>query len=249
MLSLTLLLPRLLLFFSYLLLGLLLAIILSLSLGSSWYTHMAGKQIKVMWTKGIALILGLKIKREGKISEDPRLIVSNHISWLDIVAIGATQPCVFIAKSTVVNWPIIGYLAKMSGTLFVDRQNRKDLYKVMEKSKSAIDEGLSLVFFPEATTTNGKEIKTFHPSIYQTAIDTHSTTQAVAICYPVDACQISAAPYIDDDSFISHLIRILKTPGIDVTLHYCTPIPTTYNHNRKALAQSTQNQVSKVLAL
>ena len=126
---------------------------------------------------------------------------------------------------------------------------RKDLYKVMSKGKSAINDGISLVFFPEATTTDGKQIKSFHPSIYQTAIDMHCTTQAVAICYPEKDNKASAAPYIDNDNFVYHLFRILKKPGIDVQLHYCSPIPTTYNHDRKDLALSTHNQVSKVLAL
>lgn len=197
----------------------------------------------------MAWILGLKIKRTGKLCTEPKLIVSNHISWLDIVAIGASQPCVFIAKSSVISWPVIGRLARLSGTLFLDRQNRKDLSKVMLKGKTAINDGISLVFFPEATTTNGKEIKSFHPSIYQAAIDTHCATQAIAISYPETASRPSPAPYIDDDTFVGHLLKVLSTPSVDVCLQYCPPIPTTINHDRKELALSTHNQVIKALAL
>jgi len=240
---------RLFLFSSYLLSGLGLAIILSLLLGKSWYTNSVGSWIKVVWTKGVAIILGLNIKRFGKASGEPRLIVSNHISWLDIVAISAYQPCVFIAKSSVINWPVIGFLASISGTLFLDRQNRKDLNNVMQKGKAAIDDGISLVFFPEATTTDGKQIKSFHPSIYQTAIDVHCATQAIAISYPEKKNLASPAPYIDDDTFVSHLYRILKAPGVDVNLHYCTPIPENCHHDRKELAASTQNQVIEALSI
>lgn len=247
MLNYILVIPRCLLFFAYLIFGLGLATLLSLALGKTWYTNNTGSYVKVVWTKGAALILGLIINRTGKPCNEPKLIVSNHISWLDIVAISATQPCVFIAKSTVVRWPVIGFLANISGTLFLDRQNRKDLYRVMNKGKTAIDDGISLVFFPEATTTDGKQIKPFHPSIYQTAIDMNCAIQAVAICYPEKNNKASAAPYIDNDSFLNHLFRILKKPGINVCLHYCTPIPTTYNHNRKELAISTHGQVSKAL--
>ena len=240
--------PRLIIFFIYIFFGITLGLLLLLIYGNNWYTHIVGRNIKLIWTKGAAFILGLRIKYKGKPCHEPKLIVSNHISWLDIVAIGATQPCVFIAKSSVVRWPVIGQLARISGTLFLDRQNRKDLSKVMRKGKSAIENGISLVFFPEATTTDGKQIKSFHPSIYQTAIDSHCSTQAIAISYP-EINMASPAPYIDNDSFMSHLIRILSTPSINICLEYCTPIPTTYNHDRKKLATSTQAQVTKALSL
>ena len=243
--------PKFLLFFLYIIFGIILGLVLSLVFGKSWYTHPVGRYIKVMWTKGVAFILGLKIKHHGKPCHEPKLIVSNHISWLDIVVIGTTQPCVFIAKNSVTRWPVIGLLAQISGTIFLDRQNRKDLSKVMRNGKAAIDAGISLVFFPEATTTNGKQLKPFHPSIYQTAIDTNCATQAIAISYPVNnnKNKISPAPYIDKDNFISHLIRTLSAPGVDVCLQYCTPIPTTYNHDRKNLALSTHNQIIKALSL
>jgi len=241
--------PKALLFFCHLILGLSLAILLRLLFGNSWYTNRFGAKVKICWTKILALILGLHIKRRGKPTGEPTLMVSNHISWLDIIAIGAHQPCVFIAKNTVQNWPLIGFLASISGTLFVNRQSRRDVCNVMQKGKHVIDEGVSLVFFPEATTTNGKQIKPFRTSFYQTAIDTQSDTQAVAIRYPEKKGETSPAPYIDDDSFVSHLLRILQTGRIDVSLYYCAPIPATHNHDRKVLAKATQNQVTEILAL
>ena len=241
--------PKATAFFIHLLIGLFVAAGLRLVLGKQWYARPVGRFIKLVWVKILARILNLKIRRHGVISDKPVVFVANHISWLDVIALGSDRGCVFVAKNSVRKWPLIGTVASLSGTLFINREDKKDVAKTLARSNQLIAKGVSLAFFPEATTTNGKILKPFKTSLYQTAINSGSNVQAIAIRYPIRSNKESPAPYIDDETFLTHLLKVLASPRIDVTLTYCKPIVTDVDYSRKQLAEATQMQVAEILAL
>ncbi|MDX1812789.1 MAG: lysophospholipid acyltransferase family protein [Gammaproteobacteria bacterium] len=192
-------------------------------------------------------ILGLKISTSGKCIKQPALLVANHISWLDIVVIGSQCPTAFLSKSEVGNWPLIGYLAKTSGTLFVKRDSKKNVRETREKIESTISDGRSVVVFPEGTTTNGQSIKPFKSSFYQSAIESGVAVQAIALNYPTtDDGSLSHAPFIDDDAFFTHLIKVLKEPKTEVKAIFCCPLRNRQQYSRKDLADITYQQINSV---
>lgn len=241
--------PKAIAFLIHLLAGLLIAVGSQLLLGKQWYARPAGRFIKLSWVRILACILNLKIRRHGTISDKPVVFVANHISWLDVVALGSDRGCAFVAKNSVKRWPLIGAVAGLSGTLFINREDKKDVAKTLARSNQLVAKGVSLAFFPEATTTNGKILKPFKTSLYQTAINSARNIQAVAIRYPSCLSKKSPAPYIGDETFLMHLLKVLATPRIDVTLTYCKPIVVDAEYSRKQLAETTQMQVAKILAL
>jgi len=242
-------LPKLIGFVLHLLFGLLIVCVLNLLLGSQWYTKPFGGFVKQQWMKMLAIILNLKINHNGSLSKNPVVFVSNHISWLDVVALGCDRNCVFVAKNSVKKWPLIGTIAKLNGTLFINREDKKDIVKTLAKANNILASGVSIAFFPEATTTNGKVIKPFRTSLYQTAIHSSSNVQAIGIRYSDRKGKESPAPYVDDETFIAHLFKVLKTPKIEVKLAYCKPVEINNSYNRKILAETTQMQVAEILAL
>jgi len=241
--------PKLLLFLAHLIFGLSLACLLILALGPRWYMKPLGGVVKTGWLRILAFILNLKITRSGTSLDSAVVFVSNHISWLDVIALGCERNCVFVAKNSVQHWPLIGITAKLSGTLFINRKDKKDVVKTLARADKILENNISLAFFPEATTTSGKIIKPFRTSLYQTAIHSGSNVQAIGIRYQSILGKESPAPYIGDETFAAHLLKVLKTPRIEVDLSYCEPVVVNNNHDRKQLAETTQTQVAEILML
>ncbi len=178
--------------------------------------------------------------------DTPGLWVANHISWLDIVIIGAQSPVTFIAKSEVAGWPVLGFLARHIGTLFVYRGDAEQNREIAETMSWSLRQGKRLVLFPEGTTTTGDRVLRFHAKLYQPAARVGSPVQAIAIAY--DGAARDGAPFIGEDDFLPHLIRLLALERIDVRLTYCPPLAAN-RLNRDTLAAQTRRQVEAALGL
>ncbi|MEQ1485234.1 lysophospholipid acyltransferase family protein [Methyloglobulus sp.] len=170
--------------------------------------------LKLTWLKWFCTILRLQITTEGVSPDKTCLLVSNHISWLDIVVLGCLIPAHFVAKSDILAWPIIGYLAKQGGTIFVRRGNKQQVKAITEEMLWLLKQNSTVIAFPEGTTTNGDVVLPFHASLFQSALLTKSTIQPVAIQYVGEARQL--APFIGEDVFVPHLIKMLSLDKIEV---------------------------------
>lgn len=111
------------------------------------------------------------------------LVVSNHVSWLDLVALGAVQPLRMVAKSEVRNWPVIGLLARRIGTIFVHRERLSTLPQTVSAVGGALRTGAAVGAFPEATTWCGRSSGRFRPAIFQAAVDAATPVRPVALRY------------------------------------------------------------------
>lgn len=152
--------------------------------------------------------------------QGPVLLVANHISFIDIVVLLATSPCRLVSKADVHHWPLIGPMAAALGTVFIERESRRDAMRVVHHMAEAFGEGAVLAVFPEGTTGDGREILPFHGNLLQAAIVTGTPVQPLALRYE-DAASgtLSVAPaYIGDDSLLHTLWRTLRTPGLQVRL-------------------------------
>jgi len=154
--------------------------------------------------------------------QGPVLLVSNHISWLDIVVMHAARYCRFVSKADVKSWPVIGTLASGAGTLYITRESRRDALRTVHHMADALKQGEVLAVFPEGTTSNGLALLPFHANLLQAAISADAPVQPVALQFiDSDTGEISLAPcYVGDDTLVSSVWRTLTTPGVRAVVSY-----------------------------
>ena len=179
-------------------------------------------RLKSHWLKVFSSIMKLSVIREGELPKDGALLISNHISWLDIIVIGQYLPVYFVAKSDISSWPIIGYLSRQGGTIFIRRGNKKSIKATTEKMIWVLKQNSNIVAFPEGTTTSGNEVLSFHASLFQAALLTKSVIQPVVIQY--EGAAKHQAPFIGEDDFVRHLIKMLCLDKVEVRLSFLTVI-------------------------
>ena len=166
------------------------------------------------------------------------MFLSNHISWVDIYALNSIIPLQFIAKSDINNWPILGYLVRKSGTIFIDRNSLKDTARIVKTTASHLITGSNVGFFPEGTTTDGTSLARFKSSIVQAAIDANAMLHPVAIRYPLPNGDINTAmAYAGETTMGQSMLNVLKQKSPVVELHFLAPIsPQTANRQTLTLA-------------
>jgi lyso-ornithine lipid O-acyltransferase len=196
--------------------------------------------LKTHWLKRFSAIVNLCVAKEGELPDPGALFVSNHISWLDIIVIGQYVPAYFVAKSEILSWPVIGYLAKQGGTIFIRRGDKKHIKATAEKMVWALKQNSNIIAFPEGTTTQGDEVLGFHASLFQPALLTRSAIQPVALQYQGAAKEL--APFTGDDDFVPHLIRMLTLDKIEVSLCFLA-VMCSSGKNRHSISTETRNKI------
>lgn len=195
--------------------------------------------IRAGWCRTLCRILGVRLETTGSPAPEARLLVANHISWLDILVLGASGPMLFVAKEEVADWPVMGYLARRIGTLFVRRGDAEQTAATAERMAWQLRQGKRLTLFPEGTTTAGDKVLRFHARLLYPAQLAQVPVQAIGIEYHGAAKEI--APFIGDDDFLPHLLRMLTLDRIEMRLHYCPALPA--GMTRDTLAQTARRQV------
>jgi 1-acyl-sn-glycerol-3-phosphate acyltransferase len=197
------------------------------------------------WVRGLCRILHLELRVRGPLPSRTSLLVTNHVSWLDIPALLSVVDAAFVAKQDVVRWPVIGAMAARSGTIFLARGQRNAAKATADGMTWRLAQRRHVILFPEATTSDGRGVRRFYARLYQAAVRTHSRIQAVAIRYPqLDGPQ-GPAPFIDDDELLGHLWRLLGERRIVAELHFCDPIVP--DADRRTLANRTRHQICAAL--
>ena len=156
----------------------------------------------------------------------PELIVANHLTYFDVLAFGSAFPCVFVAKREVRSWPLFGLLASLGGTLFIERGNRASTLLVAMQVKQLLSQGVSVMLFPEGTSSDGSTVMRFHPSLFEPAIACQAPVTAAAIRYAcADLPGGEAVPekdlcYYGDDVFLPHLMKALARRGLRAGIRF-----------------------------
>lgn len=201
------------------------------------------ESIVLNWHRAVCRILNLRIHITGQSDSTAGLTIANHISWLDIIAVGAQRPYLFLAKEEVARWPVMGFLARRIGTLFIRRGDAEQVSAIGEIMAWKLRQGKPLMLFPEGTTTRGDRVLRFHGKLFQPAQRAGVTVQAISLHYAGEAgLQV---PFIGEDAFLPHLLAILKLERIDLHLHYCPVIPAGLRPDQ--LARSTRLQIIEAL--
>jgi 1-acyl-sn-glycerol-3-phosphate acyltransferase len=175
----------------------------------------------------------------------PLLLVANHMSWLDITALHAARFCRFVSKADIQKWPFIGLLATGIGTLFIERESRRDAMRVVHHMTASLQAGDVLGVFPEGTTTDGTALLPFHANLFQAAIAANAPIQPVALQFidTTTGLRSTAPCYVGDDTLAQSVWRTLTTPNIAVVINFGEP-QFAQGRDRRALALDMQQAVS-----
>lgn len=158
------------------------------------------------WSARMLRALGIRVEARGAMHVGPLLVVANHISWVDILAVNAVHPARFVSKADVRHWPFIGYLVASGGTLFIERERKRDALRVVHQIAAALQAGDIVAVFPEGTTSDGHDVLPFHANLLQAAIATGAPVQPVVLRYRDAHAAVSQAPsYVGDTSLAASL--------------------------------------------
>ena len=206
------------------------------------HQHIAG------WSAGLLRAAGITLQSSGQFADGAKLIVSNHVSWLDIIAVHALCPQArFVAKSDVRQWPLIGPLVAGAGTLFIARDRPRDARRVADEIAQALEQGDTIAVFPEGTTTDGQAVGPFSAGLLQGAVSSGSAVQAVALRYFEQGSVLSqAAPYVGETSLAQSLWRICSARALVVRLVLLEAQPGPAA-DRRALAQAARGAIVAAL--
>jgi 1-acyl-sn-glycerol-3-phosphate acyltransferase len=185
--------------------------------------------------RGILAALGVRLKWRGAAPRPGTLLVANHVSWLDVVALLAVAPVRLVAKCEVRGWPGIGGLAATTGAIFLDRSRPKTLPATVADVAAALRAGRSVAVFPEGTTFCGASRGRFRPAMFQAAVDAGAPVVPVAIGYD------STAPaFVGDDTLWSSVRRVAGLNGVTVSMIAAPALRPVAGADRRSLARAAQ---------
>ena len=199
------------------------------------------------WSAQMLTVLGIALQSSGSARSGPVLFVANHVSWLDILAVNAVQPARFVSKADVRHWPVMGWMVACGGTLFIERERKRDALRVVHQVAEALRAGEIVAVFPEGTTADGHALLPFHANLLQAAIATEVPVQPIALRYSDRRHAISpAAAYVGDTTLAQSAWQVVCADGLKVHVQMLLPEGTRHLE-RRALAERLQAQVGSAL--
>jgi 1-acyl-sn-glycerol-3-phosphate acyltransferase len=201
------------------------------------------------WARRLLKILGV----QARLAAAPplpggALLVCNHVSWLDIYLIYAAQRVHFVSKAEIRAWPVAGWLAHKTGTLFLERGRRADTARINAEMRILMQGGAWVAVFPEGTTSDGRGLRRFLPSLLQPAIELNCPVVPAALRYRTLAGEYNPVPaYIDEISMWRSLKNIVGEPGIIAELQFGEPIQP--NGHRRELAVQAEIACARLLGV
>ncbi|NDU88172.1 MAG: 1-acyl-sn-glycerol-3-phosphate acyltransferase [Ferrovum sp.] len=225
--------------------------VLTTALILPWCSRPRQQRLIREWSRSLLRSLGLTVSLHGTWPDTPGpfLLTSNHVSWMDIFVIHSIHPVRFVSKSEVRQWPVFGWLAAKTGTLFLTRESRRQTMEIGVSMINALKQGDDLGLFPESTTSLGLTLLPFKTSLFQAPIDCAATLLPVALKYQIPPGAIeSAYPFIGEMTFMESLIKVLQGPPTQVSLALGPPYPVnTLSTERRSLALQLQHITQSLL--
>lgn len=207
-------------------------------------------KIQTGFCRVVCAIIGIRVAPKGALpSSAPRFVVANHVSWTDIIALASLYPFVFLAKAEVANWPVLGLLARLQGTIFVRRGARAEIPRVNAALCETLRNGRDMVVFPEGTSSDGTQVLRFNPAHFD-AVQSF-TGEAVVAPVAIRYAKRDGAPvdvgWYGDMTFLPHLWALMKGGGVRCHIMFGDPVDAR-GKDRKSIAAETETQVRELLA-
>ena len=178
------------------------------------------------WSRKMLRLMGVELVVQGDVpSHGPLMMVANHLSWLDILVMNAAHPSRFVSKADAQHWPLLGSLITGAGTLYIERENRRDAMRVVHHVAERLQAGDTVSVFPEGTTSDGRGLLPFHANLFQAAIAASAPVLPVALRY-LDrrTGQAHAGPvFVGDDTLVASIWRTLQADTVQAVVRYGSP--------------------------
>jgi 1-acyl-sn-glycerol-3-phosphate acyltransferase len=175
------------------------------------------------WSRLLLRALGGRLTVQGPPPSTPYLLVSNHLSWVDILTLGACVGGVFVARADLDGWPLVGAICRVVDTLFIDRASKRDLLRVAGLAERRLAAGGGVIFFVEGTTGHGDRILPFKPSLLEVAAQTRTPVHYATLAYRTPAGEPPASQAVSwwgDAPFIPHAARLASLPGFEARVTF-----------------------------
>ncbi len=178
-----------------------------------------------------------------------RVVVANHVSWIDTFAMNAVLPCRFIAKSEIGRWPLLGVLVTRAGTLYIERGRRHAVASMNHSVRQHLQAGETIALYPEGTTTDGSALLAFHSNLLAPAVEIGAPVWPLALRYLEGSRRSDAAAFVGDMGLLTSLGRILVARRLTIHITVLPPIPVTAHGNRHAVARAARSAIASELGL
>jgi 1-acyl-sn-glycerol-3-phosphate acyltransferase len=202
------------------------------------------------WSRKMLAVLGIDFASDGVPVRHASLLVANHISWLDIMAVHAVVPeARFVSKADVKAWPLVSRLVDAAGTLYLERERKRDALRVVHAVAEALGGGQVVAIFPEGTTSTGHGLLPFHANLLQAAIATSTPVQPVALRFADATHAVSlAVEFIGQTSLLTSLWRTSCGEQVSVRLTFLPPRASA-GVDRRALAEQLRGDIAGALGV
>ena len=212
----------------------------------------ARRRLFRLWSRAVLRLIGVRVRAHGTAPTAPVALVANHLSYLDVLVLGAClHPDVrFVAKADVARWPAFGRLASAVGTIFIDRTRKRDLLRVLPLLESRLGAGDTVVFFPEATSSPGRELLRFRSPLFEAALRAGRPVAIAALGYETRAGDPPAATAVcwwGDMEFLPHLFGLMRLRGVEARVEFSEEL--LWDDDRKRLALRAHEATAKRLRL
>ena len=199
--------------------------LLTLILVSPFVGQRARLEINRRWSGVLLTLCGVEVSHSGlPISQGPALWVINHVSWLDIFAINHVRAAVFIAKSEIRRWPLLGWLVAGADTIFIERASRHAVQKVGRAMQDTFERGQVVGLFPEGTTSQGYDLLPFYANLFEPARRAGVPIQPVALLFFHHGVRSDFAAFVGEENLMQNLWRVLGGKGVRIEVEFLPPV-------------------------
>lgn len=229
------------------------------TLAFPWLAQPVRNRIVRGWSRVLLVICGVRLRAGGRAPGGAlartgierggvgRLILANHISWIDVFAILACVPGCFVAKSEIARWPFVGPLVTRVGTLYIERGRRHAVAAINHRVRDRLAAGEAVAVFPEGTTTEGDRLLAFHSNLIAPAIEVGAEVWPVALRYTQRGEPSTATAFVGDMGLVRSLWNTLAARGLEVEVAFLPPVPARELGNRHRIAAAARAAIAQHL--
>jgi len=212
-----------------------------------WISMPLQVRLRRNWSRMLLEMLGIRVRKTGHRVPRHGLLVANHVSWIDVFVIASVGNPVFVCKSDVRRWPVIGWLCARNDTIFIDRRSHRDASRVSSEIADRLAGGALVAVFPEGTSTDGAGVLPFRSALLQAAVEARSLVLPAALRYlDQDGSRTAVPEYSGDITFLDSLCAIAAQPEVIAELRLL-PAIVAAGSTRRTIAEQAQARIQACL--
>jgi len=194
------------------------------------------------WSRFLCRVFGVRVRVRGEVGPGPVLVVANHISWLDIQAMHSAAEMSFVGKAEIAAWPLLGYVARAGGTIFIERGSHASSADASNALVERLQAGRRVAIFPEGGIRPGDHVGVFHARLFKAAVEADCPVQPVMVRYLRGGRRDPDMTFLDNENLVTNMLRLLGRPLCDAEVRFLPPFEAS-GRPRRDLANQAQAAV------